>query len=293
MNELVRRYMEDIKKRNLSNNTIDAYLRDIHQFEAFLTDNKTELQSVDKVTIMSYVQMLNRLRKAEASIARSVVALRNFYKFMVREGIIEKTPAIDYDIPKVKRSVPEILTVEEVDVLLAAPDLNTGKGIRDRAMLELMYATGIKISEMLELTVNDINLRLKYMKCRGLKAKERIIPLGDYAVQYLEKYLPCREELNTKKRDLLFFNSHGDKMTRQGFWKILKAYSRKLNIHKDINLYTLRHSFAVHLLENGADMKSVQELLGHADLTATQIYLDITGKNRLVEVYRKAHPRSK
>jgi integrase/recombinase XerD len=195
-------------------------------------------------------------------------------------------------MPKLKRNIPPILTVEEVDKLLQAPDLNTEKGIRDKAMLEVMYATGMKVSELLNITTFDVNLKLCYIKCNGSKNIERIIPIGSYAVNCLNEYLKIRPSLNIYNLDYLFLNLQSTKMTRQGFWKIVKYYAKLSGIKKEINSYTLRHSFAVHLLQNGADIRVVQELLGHRDMATTQIYSTICKKSKIVEVYKKTHPRA-
>jgi len=199
---------------------------------------------------------------------------------------------LHFSIPKVKRNIPLILTVEEINELLNQPENVTFKGCRDKAMLELMYATGIKVTELLNLTIYDVNLELSYIRCNGGKTNERIIPIGTHAVRYLSKYLKFRTEINLNNLSLLFFNTKGDKMSRQGFWKIIKDYAKKANIKKTINSYTVRHSFAVHLLQNGADMSSVQELLGHNSMSTTQIYSTISKKSKLAEVYKNAHPRA-
>lgn len=293
MNELVDRYLQYITEdKKLSLNTIDAYRRDITKFQYFLHSNNMDFYKVNKFIILNYVQNLSSGGKKESSIARSIVCIRNFYKFLYKQGLIEIAPVIDYEIPKYKRNVPEILTIEEVNTLLAAPNVNTLKGVRDKAMLEMMYASGIKISEMLNLNVSDIDLDYSYLRTRDTKGMERIIPLGKYCITWLSKYIQMRDKLNINKSYYLFLNNKGEKMTRQGFWKIIKYYSKKSGMNKDINLYTLRHSIAVHLIENGADMKSLKELLGYKDIAAVQVYIDIIHKNKLMEVYKNTHPRA-
>jgi integrase/recombinase XerD len=293
MNELVKEYLTYISEnKNLSINTIDAYKRDIITFEKFLASNNVTYDKVNDMTLMAYIQSLTMMGKKESSIARSVICLRNFYKYLMRTGRLEKTIVIDYEIPKYKRSIPEILSVEEVNMLLSVPDQNSLKGIRDKAMLEMMYASGIKISEMLNLTIEDIDLRFNYLKCKGAKGMERIIPLGKYCIQCMDKYLELRREVNINEVSFLFLNNKGEKMSRQGFWKIIKYYSKKANINKDINLYTLRHSIAVHMIENGADMRSLKELLGFKDISAVQVYIDVMKKQKLMEVYKSTHPRA-
>jgi Site-specific recombinase XerD len=239
--------------------------------------------------------MFNICRKKEktvSSIIRNIVSLRSFYKYLMLKGVVDENPVLYYDMPKVKHTIPKILTIDEVDKLLDSPDLSKDKGIRDKAMLETMYASGMKVMELLSLTIYDINLKLSYIKCRNSRNQERIIPIGSIAVKYLKKYLNVRNRLNTYNLDFLFLNLRGVQMSRQGFWKIVKYYAEKSDIDKNINAFTLRHSFAVHLLQNGADIRSVQELLGHKDLSATEIYESILKKNKIAEVYKKAHPRA-
>ncbi|MCR3760207.1 site-specific tyrosine recombinase XerD [Clostridium felsineum] len=292
MNNFVEQYFAEIKKKNLSLNTIDAYERDIKKFYDFLDENEEKFEDVDVVTIMSYVQYLQKSGRANSSIVRNIVSIRNFFKYLEIKGIRQDNPVIQYEVPKIRRNFPDILTIEEVEELLARPDVCTNKGIRDKTMLEIMYATGMKITELLNLTIYDINLKLSYIKCRGIKNKERIIPMGSYAVKCLETYLKIRTKLNVNNADYLFFNLQGDKMTRQGFWKIIKHYAEDSGIKKKINAYTLRHSFAVHLLQNGADIKTIQELLGHRDMATTQIYSGMYRNTRIAEVYKKTHPRA-
>lgn len=290
--ELVNKYISHLMNKGLSKNTLDAYSRDVDRFLDFLKERKEDIFDVEEVTIMAYVQFLQKTRRANSSIVRNIVSIRNFYKFLYKKGYIDEDPVVNYELPKVKRNIPKILTIEQVESLLNAPDITCEKGIRDKAMLEVMYATGVKVTELLNMTMFDVNLKLSYIKCRGSKNKERIIPIGRYAVDCLDKYLNIRPNINVYNLDYLFLNLKGVQMTRQGFWKIVKKYAKIADIKKSINSYTLRHSFAVHLLQNGADMKSVQELLGHKDLSATQIYSTISKKSNIAEVYKKAHPRA-
>lgn len=292
MSNLLLKYIEDLEKKHASKNTLDAYVRDISRFNDFIKKRKEELTEIETVSIMAYVQYLQKEGRALSSIVRNIVSLRNFYKYLMRKGIINENPVINYEIPKIKHNIPKILTIEEVDKLLSAPKLDVNKGIRDKAMLEVVYATGMKVTELLNLTIYDVNLKLSYIKCKGSKDQERIIPIGSFAVKCLEEYLKIRPQINIYNLDLLFLNLKGVQMTRQGFWKIVKYYADEADIDKAINAFTLRHSFAVHLLQNGADIKSVQELLGHKDLSATQIYSNISRKNKIAEVYKKSHPRA-
>ncbi len=292
MNKILLKYIENLEKKNVSKNTIDAYSRDISRFFNFIKDRNENILDIETVSIMAYVQYLQKEGRAISSIVRNIVSLRNFYKYLISKGFINENPVMNYEIPKIKHNVPKILTVEEVDKVLSSPDLSINKGLRDKAMLELVYATGMKVTELLNLTIYDINLKLFYVKCKGAKKQERIIPIGSIAVKCLEDYLKIRPNLNKYNLDLLFINLKGIQMTRQGFWKIVKYYAEEAGVDKSINSFTLRHSFAVHLLQNGADIKSVQELLGHKDLSATQIYSSISRKTKIAEVYKKAHPRA-
>lgn len=292
MSDLVNSYISHISNRKLSSNTLDAYTRDIKKFHEFVISRKESIDQVDVVIIMAYVQSLKKSGKANSSVIRNIVSIRNFYKYLINIGKIDSNPVIQYQSPKIKRTLPAILTVEEVDKLLSMPDCETNKGIRDKCMLEIMYATGIKVTELLNLTIYDVNIKLSYVKCKGLKDKERMIPIGSYGVKWIENYLKIRSQLNINNLDLLYFNLHGNKMTRQGFWKIVKQYADEAKIDKPINSYTLRHSFAVHLLQNGADIKTIQELLGHSDLSTTQVYSGISKKSKIAEVYKKTHPRA-
>lgn len=285
-------YAEQLEKKHMSKNTLDAYIRDINRFYNFIKKREGNLEEVEVVSIMAYVQYLQKEGKAISSIVRNIVSLRNFYKYLMVKGVINENPLLYYEIPKVKHNIPKVLTVDEVDKLLDSPDSTTYKGIRDKAMLEIMYAAGMKVMELLTLTIYDIDLKFSYIRCKSLKNKERLVPIGSVAVQYLKNYLDIRPQLNIYNLDTLFLNLRGAAMSRQGFWKIVKYYAKESKIDKDINAFTLRHSFAVHLLQNGADIKSVQELLGHKDLSATQIYSAVLKKNKIAEVYKKAHPRA-
>jgi integrase/recombinase XerD len=292
MSDFLNKYIDYIKEKNLSNNTIEAYVRDISKFEKFLEMRNINIDSVQEVTLMNYVHELGKLGKSNASIARNIISIRNFYRYLTRCGVSNNISLFEYEIPKFSRELPNILTVGEVDKLLSAPDTKNNKGIRDKAMLELMYGTGIKVSELLDLKLENIDLKLNYIICSGSKGRERIIPIGSFSVKYVSDYLEIRTILNKNELDYLFLNSYGTRMTRQGFWKILKQYGHECGIEKEITVNTLRHSFAVHLIQNGADMRSVQELLGYKDISAAQMYINVLEKNKLGEVYKKAHPRA-
>lgn len=291
MDKYINEFDKKMREKKLSQNTIAAYIRDILKFTSFLKEKDKDFFNIDMADIMSFVQNQKKQGKANSSIIRNLVALRRFYKFLISIGKVSENPFIDFEVPKNKRSFPRTLTVDEVDRLLSTPDCNNDKGIRDKAMLELMYATGVKVSELLSLNIFDVNLKSSCIRCIG-NNKERIIPIGSYAVNCLREYIKIRDRLYASNSQLLFCNMRGEKMTRQGFWKIVKHYAKEANINKEINSYTLRHSFAVHLLQNGADMKSVQELLGHSTIATTQIYSKISKKNKIADIYKKTHPRA-
>lgn len=293
MEQCLKDYLNYIKsEKRLSDNTIAAYRRDIIKFSNFISSKEEIYNSINEFTIMSYVQHLTSESMSGTSINRNLVTIRSFYKYLVKAGTIKESPIINYELPKIKRSTPDILNIEEIERLLSMPKLNTNKGLRDKAMLEIMYATGIKVTELINLKITDVSINMDYIICKGSKNKERIIPLGNKAKESLMEYINIRKALCDTENKLLFFNSRGSQMTRQGFWKILKEYARLANISKEINLYTLRHSFAVHMIENGADIRAVQELLGHVDLNTTQIYYSLTKKKKLLDIYKNSHPRA-
>ena len=249
-------------------------------------------EDVNKTSIMSYVYELQKSNKSTATISRSVASLRSFYKFHNEKGTVKSNPLRGFESPKVEKHIPEILSINEVETLLNQPDLKTSKGIRDKAMLELLYATGIRVTELISLKVTDLNLDLEYIKC-GDTSKSRMIPLGSKAVDSLKKYMDDSRStfISCDNEPMLFLNTKGGSMTRQGFWKIIKTYTSKSGISSSITPHTLRHSFAVHLLENGADIQAVQEMLGHSDVSTTLTYVKMNN-NRLKDVYAKAHPRA-
>lgn len=293
MSELVSNYIYELRHGKLSKNTVDAYERDLRFFEGFLKENNEDIKEISEMTIMAYVQHMKKKGSAGSSIMRATAAIRSFYKHLLKNGIINKDPVISYEsINPKKRPLPEILTVEEVDILLSVPDISTDKGKRDKAIMEVMYGTGLKVSELVNLNMDDININLNYVRCNGSKGRERIVPIGSCASKALKQYFPVRDSLNIHNVDSVFLNSRGETMSRQGFWKIIKFYVKEGKIDKDINPNTLRHSFAVHLLQNGADIRSIQELLGYSDISAAEIYYSVSKKNRIYEVYKKTHPRA-
>jgi integrase/recombinase XerD len=253
------------------------------------------LQDTKKLTIQNYLLQLKKLGRASSSITRSMVSIRSFYQFLVRERTLELDPSLNMESPRLVKRLPKVLSIQEVETLLEAPETSTPYGMRDKAMLELLYATGIRVSELVNLNAGHVNLGMGFVRCIGKGSKERIIPLGRIAAKWLHEYLQImRRQLlrESKLDDALFINHLGTRLTRQGFWKIIKKYGREAHILKEITPHTLRHSFATHLLDNGADLRAVQEMLGHADISTTQIYTHVS-KTRMKEVYNRTHPRAK
>lgn len=295
MKKLIHEFINYLSvERGLAVNTLESYGRDLRQYSQFLeTDDETSLDSVSRATIMNYLTHLQLQGKATATIARRLAALKAFYQFLVRERLIQQDPTANLESPKLEKRLPKVLSVGEVERLLGAPNLSVPAGVRDRAMLELLYATGIRVSELVSLNVADVDLTMGYIRCAGKGSKERIVPLGTLAIDSCREYIQGARARLVKDRDeaALFVNHHGHRLTRQGFWKIVKKYADDAKIEKEITPHTLRHSFATHLLENGADLRSVQEMLGHADISTTQIYTHVT-KGRLKEVYARTHPRA-
>ena len=284
-------YLEHEKRS--SPNTVSSYVRDLHQFQEYLRDNgKTDLRRVKKEQVQAYTDWMLSHGKSPASVTRSLVSLKSFYAYLMPRSLVTTNPARGITTAKVERKYPQILTSKEVELFLEQPQCVDAKGIRDHAMLELLYATGIRVSELISLDVTDVNLSAGFIRCES-RGKSRIIPLYHVAVKALQDYLKdVRPQLIADETETaLFVNMNGERMSRQGFWKIIKFYQEKAQIHKDITPHTLRHSFAVHLLENGADLHAIQEMLGHADISSTQIYTHVV-KNQLKDVYNKAHPRA-
>ena len=281
------------EEKHASDNTLSSYLRDINQFKTWLLGaGSPDLRRVKKDTINEYMLYLSGAGKSPATITRCTASLKSFYAYMLGRGAVKTNPAKNIAALKVERKCPEILTSKEVELFLEQPKCVDEKGYRDHAMLELLYATGIRVSELIGLDVGDVNLAGGFIRCRS-KTRERIIPLYRTAIKALRDYMTDIRPriISGPDEQALFVNMNGGRMSRQCFWKIIKYYQEKAEISKDITPHTLRHSFAVHLLENGADLRSIQEMLGHADISSTQIYAHII-KKHLKDVYQKAHPRA-
>lgn len=282
-----------IVERGLSDNTIEAYRHDLSRFLDHLREKGMEdLSKVRKVNLRAFLLGLKHRGLSARTLARNQVSLRTFFRFLVLEGSLNVNPAEDLESPKTVKSLPEILTFREIDQLLEQPDLQTFLGIRDRAMLEILYATGMRVSELIHLPVNQVNLEGGYALIYGKGSRERVVPLGSEAIQWVSLYLQSVRNrlLKGKESSLLFIGWPGRGMSRQQFWKSIRGYGRKAGIRKKITPHLLRHSFASHLLERGADLRSVQMMLGHVDISTTQIYTHVTGE-RLKKVHQKYHPR--
>ena len=294
MADLLSQYEEYLTvEKHASQNTLSSYLRDLHQFAAYLDEFRPmPLPQVTQEVINGYVIWMGGKGKSAATITRSIASIKSLYTYLQMSGEVSANPAKGVAAVKVEHKFPEILTGKEVELFLDQPQCVDAKGYRDHAMLELLYATGIRVSELISLNEEDVSLSASFIRAQS-KGKERIIPLYPAAVKALSHYMKeVRPQLLADPEETaLFVNMNGERMSRQGFWKIVKHYQETAGISKDITPHTLRHSFAVHLLENGADLRSIQEMLGHADISSTQIYTHVV-KKHLKDVYQKAHPRA-
>jgi integrase/recombinase XerD len=282
-----------IKVKKASSNTVSSYMRDIRQFVQFLEEyGNTDLTAVEQLHIQRYMTHLIEDGRSGATQSRNVASLKNFFAYLVSAGFMDQSPVFDIQVEKREKKLPQILTGREIELLLSQPACIDAKGYRDKAMLETMYATGVRVTELLTLDVEDVNLEQGIIKCSSDK-KSRVIPLYPAALRSLSVYLKeYRMALvNDPAERALFVNIGGSRMSRQGFWKILKHYQSTARIDKEITPHTLRHSFAVHLLENGADLDSLQELMGHSDISSTQLYTHMVN-NKLKKVYAKCHPKA-
>ena len=284
------RFLTEEKKA--SPNTLSSYLRDVRQYLDWLGEEGISPTQAVHADVEAYTRSMTARGKSAATVTRSQASLKSFYSWMMEIGQISENPARGLSQTKVERKLPHILTSREVELFLEQPDPTDAKGCRDKAMLELLYATGIRVSELIGLNLDNINLSAGFIRCAN-RGKERIIPLYQAAVRALQNYLDRVRPQMVEHPDekALFVNMSGERMSRQGFWKIIKHYQEKAGIQKDITPHTLRHSFAAHLLENGADLHSIQEMLGHADISSTQIYTQVVSQ-KLKDVYNKAHPRA-
>ncbi|WP_431029610.1 site-specific tyrosine recombinase XerD [Lysinibacillus sp. LZ02] len=283
-------------ERQLSNNTLASYRRDLVAYAQHLQEVQ-QIKSFNDVArehILLHLQNLRTEGKTARTVARHISSIRSFHQFLLREKVTTTDPTVHLEMPQLEQKLPKVLSIEEIDALISAPDRSKPQGIRDVGMLELLYASGMRISELIELNLEDIHLTMGFVRVFGKGGKERIIPLGRGALNAVSKYLErARYELqgNYPKTDALFINRRGKRLTRQGCWKLLKQHAQAAHIQKELTPHVLRHSFATHLIENGADLRAVQEMLGHADISTTQIYTHVS-KTRLSEVYKQFHPRA-
>ena len=294
MNTYVKEYtsfMTDIRHKSL--NTVESYKRDVTQYISYLDGTGvTDISSTTKTTVLSYLLYLQKEGRASSTVSRTLASLRSYYLFMMQNGVVKSNPTSNLEAPHVEKKIPKILSGEEVELLLEQPKNCDNKGIRDKAMLELLYATGIRVSELINLDVSDVNVPMSFVRCKGGK-QERIIPMGHQAKDALENYINNVRKYMVKDENetALFVNCSGARLSRQGFWKLIKYYQHIAGIETDITPHTLRHSFAAHLLENGADLHSIQEMMGHADISSTQVYSRMMN-SKIKDVYAKAHPRA-
>lgn len=283
-------FLKDDKK--LSENTLQSYRRDIEQYEKYVSENKINYLKVTEETITDYMEYLREENKKESTISRSLASIRSFYQYLIRTKKIKKDPTSKIESPKINKRVPNILTSKEVELLLDQPKDVDLKGTRDKAMLEFAYATGMRVTEMISLNIDDVKLDEGYVVCKG-RNKSRNIPLGSMSLKALKEYMEDSRPylIRDEEEPALFVNISGTRLTRQGFWKIVKYYKEQAHIEKDITPHVLRHSFATHLLQNGAELKAIQTMLGHSDISSTQVYMQFQDES-LKNVYKHAHPRA-
>ena len=293
MDKQIKLFLEFLEKdKKLSSNTLQSYKRDILQYQEYINKNGFNFLKVDTDELNAYFEYLKSLNKKTTTISRNLATIRSFYQFLLRNKKIKKDPSIGVESPKVEKKAPSILTSKEVELLLEQPKDIDLKGIRDKAMLEFAYATGMRVTEIISLDITDVNIEESYVTC-NVGMKKRNIPLGSLSlkalVEYIEKSRPIL--IKDESNKALFVNINGKRLTRQGFWKIVKYYKDQAHITKEITPHVLRHSFATHLLQNGADLKAIQTMLGHSDISSTQVYMQFQNDN-LKDIYKKAHPRA-
>lgn len=295
METIIEEYLKFIQiEKGLSENTIGAYRRDLKKYQLYMQEQKiAHIGFIDRQTIQECLGSLIDQGASAKSIARFISTIRSFHQFALREKYAAKDPTVLIETPKYEKKLPDVLDVEEVIQLLETPDLTKNNGYRDRTILELLYATGMRVTELIQIEIDDVNLIMGFVKVFGKGNKERIIPLGDTVIEYLDTYINnVRPQLLKKTvTNVLFLNLHGRPLTRQGIWKLIKQYGLRANINKTLTPHTLRHSFATHLLENGADLRAVQEMLGHSDISTTQLYTHVS-KTQIRQMYNKFHPRA-
>ncbi len=283
-----------LEHKKVSKNTYESYLRDISQFSVFLTGEQiSDYTKVDQSLICRYVDRMRLMGRSSATITRAIASVRCYYQCLIYFQIAEYNPANGIKLEQSAKKLPQVLTSKEVDLLLTQPDITDAKGCRDKAMLELLYATGVRVSELIDLNIDDMNEHAGILYCHG-ERRERIVPIYQAAIKAVNDYIHrVRNIIVMDPTEIaLFTNMNGTRLTRQGFWKIIKTYTKQANIKKDITPHTLRHSFAAHLLENGAQLKDIQEMLGHSDISSTQVYAKLL-REKFTQSYKKYHPRAK
>ena len=293
MEKQIKLFLEFLQnEKKLSDNTLESYKRDIIQYQNYLEENGINYAKVSKEDIRAYLNYLKQIGKKSSTISRNLASIRSFYQFSIRNKKIKNDPTEDVQSPKLEKRVPSVLTAQEVELLLEQPKDVDLKGTRDKAMLEFAYATGMRVTEIINLNIEDVNLDGEYVICR-LGSKQRNIPLGSLSLKALKEYIDEARPIliRSEKEKALFVNVNGQRLTRQGFWKIVKYYKEQAHITKDITPHVLRHSFATHLLQNGADLKAIQTMLGHSDISSTQVYMQFQDPG-LKDIYQKAHPRA-
>ncbi len=293
MEKKIKLFLEFLQKdKKLSDNTLQSYKRDITQYESYINEENLQYLKVTKEDIKNYLENLKNIGKKTSTISRNLASIRSFYQYLVRTKKIKEDPTEGIQSPKVEKRVPNVLTSKEVELLLEQPKAVDLKGIRDKAMLEFAYATGMRVTEIINLNIDDLNLKEGYVSCNNA-SKQRNIPLGAISINALKEYIKKARPYLIKSEDekSLFVNINGKRLTRQGFWKIVKFYKEQAHIDKDITPHVLRHSFATHLLQNGADLKAIQVMLGHSDISSTQVYMQFQDEG-LKNIYKKAHPRA-
>lgn len=293
MEKKIKLFLEFLQKdKKLSNNTLQSYKRDITQYESYINEENLQYLKVTKDDIKKYLENLKNIGKKTSTISRNLASIRSFYQYLVRTKKIKEDPTEGIQSPKVEKRVPSVLSSKEVELLLEQPKAVDLKGIRDKAMLEFAYATGMRVTEIINLNIEDVNLKEGYVSCTNAN-KQRNIPLGAIFINALKEYIKKARPYLIKSEDekSLFVNINGKRLTRQGFWKIVKFYKEQAHIDKDITPHVLRHSFATHLLQNGADLKAIQVMLGHSDISSTQVYMQFQDEG-LKNIYKKAHPRA-
>ncbi len=293
MEKQIKNFLEFLKtEKKVSQNTLQSYERDILQFDKYLTQNKINYSKIGQEEVKEYLNHLHEVGKKTSSISRSLASIRSFYQYQVRVKKVKVNPTEGVQAPKVEKHAPTILSSQEVELLLDQPKDVDLKGTRDKAMLEFAYATGMRVTEMISLNVEDVNLENSTVLCKT-GTKQRVIPLGSLSLKALKEYIEEARPVLVRDEEekALFVNINGRRLTRQGFWKIVKYYKEQAHITKDITPHVLRHSFATHLLQNGADLKSIQTMLGHSDISSTQVYMQFQDDS-IKNIYRKAHPRA-